>query len=90
LLQHKNQLGGSRHIWKVRVFLSDDEDDLPDNYNLLFFTDGTADPAGEENAHGDGQAQAIAEANGTVESTIVQRIRDGRSFLREHVFRAKL
>jgi hypothetical protein len=81
LLQHKNQLGGSRHIWKVRVFLSDDEDDLPDNYNLLFFTDGTADPAGEVNAQGDGQTQAVAAAKGTVESTIMQRSRDGKSFL---------
>jgi hypothetical protein len=90
LLQHKNQLGGSRYVWKVRVFLSDDEDDLPDNYNLLFFTDGTADPAGEENAHRDGQAQAVAAAKGTVESTIVRRSRDGKSFLREHVFRANI
>jgi hypothetical protein len=89
LLQHKNQLGGSRHIWKVRIFLSDDEEDLPDNYNLLFYTDGTADPAGDAEEDGEGHAQAKA-AMANITSTVVERSRDGNSLLRKHVFRARI
>jgi hypothetical protein len=73
-------------VWKVRVFLSDDEDDLPDNYNLLFFVDGTPDPAGDSDGEAQGQADAVETK---VRSTVVKRSVDGRSFVREHVFQAK-
>jgi hypothetical protein len=91
LLQHKNQLGGSKSIWKVRIFLSDDEDSLPDQYNMLFFVDGTTDPAGDSDGDdSDGHAQGQADVTkGKFESTVTKRNIDGKSFIREHIFRAK-
>jgi hypothetical protein len=73
-------------VWKVRVFLSDEEDELPDNYNLLFFVDGAPDPAGDADGHTQGQADTV---ESKFQSTVVRRNVDGKSFVREHVFQAQ-
>jgi hypothetical protein len=89
LLQHKRQLG-IKNIWNVVVFGGDGV--AKDDVNLMFYVDPTPPPEEEipEISKDDTENRGIV-AQGGFESTVVKRISaDGKSFLREHVFRAKL
>ncbi|EUC41771.1 hypothetical protein COCMIDRAFT_29507 [Bipolaris oryzae ATCC 44560] len=91
LLQHKKQLGGNRFISKVRAFRPN-TGSLP---YLVFYVDPT--PAGpgaaaevvpHELAGLDGGLERIGEPDGTNSSHIVERIADGKHFVREHILHA--
>jgi hypothetical protein len=88
LLQHKRQLG-IKNIWNVVVFGGDGP--AKDDVNLMFYVDPT--PAPEEEIPGVSKDDTKTHGNvakGGLESTVVKRSADGKSILREHVFRAKL
>ncbi|KAH4262798.1 hypothetical protein HBH70_112040 [Parastagonospora nodorum] len=74
LLQHKRQLGGAKYIWKVVVFKSD-----PGELQLLFYVDADAHPE-----------KRRADKAGAVRSTAVGKGASRTSYVREHIFRARL
>jgi hypothetical protein len=93
LIQHKKQLGGSKFIWKVRIFKSDEPAMPANDYNLLFFVDSTEDPADPPKSptpKDPPPKKGGKGPEGNFESKLAHRSRDGKSVLREHVFRARL
>jgi hypothetical protein len=89
LLQHKKQLGGSKNFWKVVIFK--DDRSTSNDINLLFYVDPNPGPLSSEEQSADQETKGRAgSANGTFESSIVKRSIDRKSFVREHIFRAKL
>jgi hypothetical protein len=81
LMQHKRQLGGNKFISKVRVFKSEKAGSLP---YFLFYVEGPASSTGSALENRDNEGPKI------VPEQRVTRSVDGRSIVREHVFRAKL
>jgi hypothetical protein len=85
-MQHKDQLGGNKFISKVKVFTSDGGDDP----YMVFFVDGPAASSGDEAEVEMPFPHAWSGMDDGEESRIVRRSDDGKSVVREHVFRAKL
>lgn len=83
LLQLKAQLGDAKTITKIKIWRSEDENH--DEASIIFYV-GNAKP---ENTPRSAQRSAQA-VNGDVESRVVEKRADGRSFLREHWFLARL
>jgi hypothetical protein len=90
LLQHKRQLG-IKNIWNVVVFKSDGQSSGL-YVNLLFYVDSNPLPTGKmpEVSNDDTKNASADAAQHRFESTVVKGSADGKSFLREHVFQAKL
>ncbi|KAF2826906.1 hypothetical protein CC86DRAFT_416671, partial [Ophiobolus disseminans] len=85
LLQHKRQLGGTKFIWKIRIFKDDGALAYP---NLLFYVDPNAPPSKPEKPSSNFMERNRTDAG--VESRVVERSKDGKSMLQEHVVRARL
>jgi hypothetical protein len=88
LLQHKRQLG-IKNIWNVVVFRDDSQSS--NDVNLMFYVDPNPSSKKEvpEVPNDDTKNQANAAQN-HFESTVGDRSVDGKSLLREYIFRAKL
>jgi hypothetical protein len=86
LMQHKDQLGGNKLIYKARVFTSDGGDDP----YMVFFVDGPAAPSGDEARVEVSFPHVWSGIDGGNDTRIVRRSEDGKSVVREHVFRARL
>jgi hypothetical protein len=81
LVQHKRQLGGNKIISKITIFEGDDAGGYP---QLLFWV---ADAPGPPEAP---KASMGSETGVAVEKNVVERSRDGKNIVREHVFTARL
>jgi hypothetical protein len=92
LLQHKRQLGGANYIYKVKIFRNEDDDDMADDDpSIIFYVDrkkttipSTDDLPGAPSSP-EGKAGAAIQ-----EGKVVERSRDGKDLVREHIVWAKL
>ena len=74
---------GKDFVWKVRVILNDGDTNFKVPH-LLFDVENTAPPSAS------GTLSNRKRSGHAVESRILEKSKDGKSVVRQHVFRAKL